>query len=387
MRTAFLALVLCASVAQLALAAPPSFTYPLFNGRDLSGWHVTRCETVVENGAILLKAGNGFVRTDHRYRDFVLELDWKALKNEAWDSGIYFRSAELPGPTGRAWPNQYQVNLAQGLEGNIKGLPGAESQGLVKPGEWNHFKLTAVGKTAELEINGKPAWRTEALKALDGYIGLQCEEPVGGQFEFRDIRITELGYQSLLGDKDLRGAEGYGWEGATADASSCWKLVDGVLECTGERGPWLRSLREYGDFNLRLEYKLKPGGNSGVYLRVPHKGDHRGRELADGPSGVEVQLLDDAAERYADIKPEQFAGSIYAVAPANPHVSRPAGEWNTLEIDCRGTKYRVVHNGVTVIDVDAEKFPELVTREMRGYLGLQDHREPVWFRNIRIAPE
>jgi hypothetical protein len=370
--------------AATALAATDGFTMPLFNGQDLSGWHVTKCEAVVENGLLVLKSGNGFVRTDHRYRDFVLELDWKARKPEMYDSGIYFRS-ELPGETGRPWPTRYQVNLAQGMEGNVKGLAGAESSGLIRTGEWNHFKLTVVGSTAELEINGQPAWKTDAIEAPDGYIGLQAEVPIGGQFEFRDIKVTELGYRSLLSASDLRGTDGYGWEGADAEAAKCWKLADGVLQCTGQPGPWLRSLREYGDFNLRLQYKLQPGGNSGVYVRVPRGGAHRGRELADGdPSGVEIQLLDDAAKRYADIKPEQFSASVYAVVAASPHVSRPAGEWNTLEIDCRGTDFRITHNGVVVVNANAEKSPELSHREVRGFLGLQDHREPVWFRNVRI---
>ena len=112
----------------------------------------------------------------------------------------------------------------------------------------------------------------EKVASPDGYIGLQSEVPSGGQFEFRNIQITELGYHSLLGASDLKGADGYGWEPGTGDAAPNWKLANGVLACTGERGPWLRSLKQYGDFNLRLEYKLQPGGNSGVYVRVPHDG-------------------------------------------------------------------------------------------------------------------
>jgi hypothetical protein len=385
MRRPLLVIAIVLARAALATAATDGFTMSLFNGQDLSGWHVTRCEAVVENGALVLHSGNGFVRTDHRYRDFVLELDWKARNTDKWDSGIYIRS-ELPGEKGRAWPTRYQVNLATGLEGNIKDLPGASSTGLVKPGEWNHFKLTVVGRNADLEINGQHAWHTDAVAAPDGYIGLQSEVPTGGQFEFRDIKITELGYNSLLDKSKLAGKDGRGWEGGSGDAAQCWKLADGVLECTGQPGPWLRSLKQYGDFNLRLEYKLQPGGNSGVYIRVPHDGAHREHEPGEThATGVEVQLLDDAAERYATIEPAQFAASIYKAAPATKHVSRPAGQWNTLEIDCQASAYRVTHNGVVVVDTDAEKTPELKRRELRGYLGLQDHREPVWFRNIRIA--
>ncbi len=62
---------------------------------------------------------------------------------------------------------------------------------LVKPGAWNHFRLVVVGKTAELLINGKQAWKINDLTPATGLIGLQCEVPGGGQFLFRNIRISE----------------------------------------------------------------------------------------------------------------------------------------------------------------------------------------------------
>lgn len=193
---------------------------------------------------------------------------------------------------------------------------------------------------------------------------------------------TEPGYVSLFNGKDLSG-----WEGAGSDASACWKVEDGLLVCTGQKGPWLRSLEQYGDFNLRFEYKLKSGGNSGVYVRVPKDGDHRGRDLNGGkPSGVEIQLLDDADARYAKLKDYQYSGSVYAIAPAKQRVSLPAGQWNTMEINCVGSRYRIIHNGTVIVDADDAEFPELKNRELKGYLGLQNHSEHVWFRSIRIGP-
>lgn len=353
------------------------YTSSLFNGQNLDGWHVTGCEVAVENGSLMLKSGNGLVRTDRRYGDFVLELEWKAHKPEKWDSGIYFR-CELP-PEGKPWPSRYQANLLQGQEGNVGGLAGATSTGLVKPGDWNHFKLTLIGKTASLEINGKPAWKVDGVEPPTGYIGLQSEVAGGGVFEFRNIRVTELGFESLFNGRDL-----IGWEGGGDDAAKCWKVEDGTLVCTGEKGPWLRSKDQFGDFNLRLEYKLKPGGNSGVYCRVPLDGSHQARK--DGLSGVEIQILDDADKRYADIKPYQFCGSVYAIAPATKHLGHPAGSWNTLEINCRGTSYRITHNGIVVVDAVEGEFPELKNRQLRGFLGLQNHSEHVWFRNVRVGP-
>jgi hypothetical protein len=162
----------------------------LFDGKTLNGWKVIACEAVVEDGAILLKAGNGMVRTERTYKDFVLEVDWKALSPDNWDSGVFFRCGDAP--PGQNWPKTYQSNLRKGIEGDVAELPAARSKGLTKPGEWNHFKLTVVGTTAELEINGKPAWKADGVKDPSGYIGLQAEIPGGGQFLFRNIRLLEL---------------------------------------------------------------------------------------------------------------------------------------------------------------------------------------------------
>ena len=133
-------------------------------------------------------------------------------------------------------------------------------------------------------------------------------------------------------------------KGRTQPAEKCWKVEEGTIVCTGEKGAWLRSAEQFDDFNLRLEYKIKAGGNSGVFIRVPENGDHHG----DG-AGIEVQVLDDKAGRYRDLKPYQYTGSLYAIAPATQHVGRDVGEWNELEINCRGTKYHVIHNGISIV--------------------------------------
>lgn len=345
----------------------------LFDGKTLDGWIVTGCKAAVEDGAIVLVEGDGLVRTHHRHENFVLELKWRARRTENWDSGIYFRAAAPA--EGKPWPSRYQANLRQNLEGNVGGLSGATSTGLVKAGEWNQFKLTVIGGTAAMEINGQPAWQADGVEPGAGFIGLQAEVPGGGQFEFKDIFLTEIGYRNLFNGQDLTG-----WEGGNGDAAKCWKAADGLLVCTGEKGPWLRSQEKFTDFNLRLEYRLKPAGNSGVYIRVPSDGNHHGPD-----SGIEVQVLDDAADRYKDLKDYQFTGSLYAIAPANPRVSREAGQWNSLEINCRGRAYHVIHNGIQVIDAADERFPELKQRLVEGFLGLQNHSEEVDYRNLRVG--
>jgi len=163
----------------------------LFDGKTLNGWTVIKCEAVVDDGDILLVSGNGLVQTEKKYRDFILEFEWKALRNDKWDSGVYFRYDSVP--QNRPWPDRYQVNLQQGREGNVGNLKGAESKGLAKAGQWNKFKLTVRGTMASLEINGKPAWQQDGLEGPEeGFIALQAEVPGGGQYRFRNIYLTEL---------------------------------------------------------------------------------------------------------------------------------------------------------------------------------------------------
>jgi hypothetical protein len=196
-------ILVCSSMAIWLVLAPRAVTaddvkapktgqrVALFDGKNLDAWAVLKCEAVVDQGEILIKAGNGLVQTRKKYSDFIIEYEWKALKDDNWDSGIYFRYDSVP--ENKPWPARYQANLRKGDEGNVGGLKGATSQGLFKNGEWNSFKLTVRGTTAEMQINGKPAWKATGLEGPEtGYISLQAEVPNGGQNRFRNIYITEL---------------------------------------------------------------------------------------------------------------------------------------------------------------------------------------------------
>ncbi len=178
-----------ALLARDAASADEKFV-SLFGGKTLDGWKVDKCDVEVQDGCIFLKGGNGWLRGEKTYGDFVLELEWKALRKEKYDSGVYIRAVP---PTGKAVsPRRNQVNLRQDLMGNIHDYKGAVARtDLVKPGDWNKFRLVVVGKTAELLINGKHAWKIDNLTPATGLIGLQCEVPNGGQFLFRNIRISE----------------------------------------------------------------------------------------------------------------------------------------------------------------------------------------------------
>ena len=360
-------------------SAAGGYTYPLFNGETLHGWSQENDgEAEIRDGAILLKAGNGWLRSDLIYTDFALHVEWKALQADGYDAGIYLRaSAE-----GRPFPKQgYQVNLLQGREGHINNLPGATTSGLIRPGEWNTFDITCRGETVSLEINGQPAYTVRGATIPQGYLGIQIEVPKGGQFLLRNLRVTELDHRSLLEGNELMH-----WEGAGQPAEVCWELRDGVLACTRPKGPWLRSKEQYGDFNLRLEYQLGPGGNSGVYVRVPAHGNHHRDNDDQPPAGFEVQILDDAAPKHAKLKDYQYSASVYDIAGADPRVSKPAGEWNTLEINCRGQHVTTTHNGAVVVNLTADTHPAITLRQPLGYLGLQNHGAGVNFRRLRIGP-
>jgi hypothetical protein len=372
--------VFLGGVAPMTAQAADGVRQTLFDGKSLDGWTLENdAEVEIVDGCLLLKSGNGWLRSAYQYRDFELDLEWKAIKAHEYDAGIYIRSAAA----GKPFPKPtYQVNLLEGKEGHIGTLPGASFQGLVKPGEWNRFQIRVVGDTVALTVNGQPAYKVGGLAQPQGYIGFQIEVPKGGQFLVRNVSLVELDYKPLFNGVDLAG-----WEGGGAPADVCWQVEDGVLVCTGtKKGPWLRTAEKYGDFSLRFEYLLSPGGNSGVYVRVPEDGLHHRADDTQPPAGFEVQVLDDAAEQHAKLRDYQYSASVYDIAGASPRITRPPGEWNTLEINCRGQHVTTVHNGRIVVNAHVDQYPLLGLRKTDGYLGLQNHSTVVKFRNLRLGP-
>jgi len=379
LRSLLSSILLGVGLPSFAAEKPTGHSYPLFNGKDLSRLTVENdCKVRVKDGAILLEAGNGWARSHHVYSDFKLHVEWKALKKAEYDAGIYIRTplGGKPFPRGG-----YQINLLQGKEGNIGNLKGASSSGLIKPGEWNTFDITVRGDTVETIINGKRAYKVGGIKNAVGFVGIQVEAPKGGQFLIRKFDVTELSHRSLFNGKDLTG-----WEGAGKPASDCWTVQGGDLVCLKKKGPWLRSKQTYGDFNLRLEYLVNNNGNSGVYVRVPKDGNHHRDDETKPPAGFEVQILDDGYGKKRKLKPYQYCGSVYDIAGASKHVGRKPGEWNSLEINCRGQHVTTIHNGVMIVDVTPEKYPKISLRQLKGYLGLQNHGGGVKFRHLRVGP-
>lgn len=135
---------------------------------------------------------------------------------------------------------------------------------------------------------------------------------------------------------------------------------------------WLK--KEYADFELDLEYKIPPKGNSGIYVRCQDKIDPTAR-------GIEVQILD-SHDKKGDLGHHDGGGIIRTSGPAK-NMNKPAGEWNRVVVRCQGSHMTVHMNGEQIHDVQLDQTP-MKDRPLKGWIGLQDHGLPLWFRNIRI---
>ena len=185
----------------------------------------------------------------------------------------------------------------------------------------------------------------------------------------------EEGFTPIFDGKSLAG-----WVGATDG----YEVEDGAITCKPKGGGNLYTEKEYADFVLRFEFQLTPGANNGLGIRAPLKGDA-------AYVGMELQVLDDSAERYKNLKPYQYHGSIYGVVPAKRGQQKPVGEWNEQEVICDGRQMKVILNGKTIVDanldeigkpVDGNKHPGLENKQ--GHIGFLGHGSKVSFRNLRI---
>jgi hypothetical protein len=189
------------------------------------------------------------------------------------------------------------------------------------------------------------------------------------------LHAGESGFTPLFNGKNLDG-----WQPAGAGKLESWSVKDGILTAT-PGGGWLATTQTYGDFILRVEWRLPTNGNSGVFLRA------RDLKTKTSPSqtAMEIQILDDDGPAYKklNLKPFQYSGSLYGFVPRSKAVYRP-GQWNTYEITCRGNQVVIVFNGAKVVDADLTKFPALLKRPERGHVGLQNHGSAVEFKRVEI---
>ena len=162
-------------------------------------------------------------------------------------------------------------------------------------------------------------------------------------------------------------------------------VEEGVLICPAEGGGNLFTEREYADFVLRFEFRLQEGSNNGVGIRSPLVGDA-------AYQGLEIQVLDNHSPRYKDkLRPTQYHGSVYDLAPARRGFLKPTGEWNQEEIRAVGRQIKVTLNGTVIVDFDLDSVtdPEVLEKHpglarSSGHIGFLGHGTKVEFRNIRI---
>lgn len=206
------------------------------------------------------------------------------------------------------------------------------------------------------------------------------------------------GWTLLFDGKTTNNWKGYGLSTFPANG---WEVADGTLHCVGSgmgeagNGGDLITDKKYRDFELSLEWKISEGGNSGIFILA--------QEIEGDPiwkSSPEMQVLDN--ERHPDAllgkDGNRKAGSLYDLIPAKPQNAKPAGKWNKVNIMCYQGTVVFKMNGETVVeyhlwtedwkkmvaDSKFKDFPNFVNPAKEGFIGLQDHGNDVWFRNIKI---
>ena len=131
---------------------------------------------------------------------------------------------------------------------------------------------------------------------------------------------------------------------------------------------------------------MTPGANNGLGIHAPLGGDA-------AYEGKELQILDNTADIYANLKPYQYHGSVYGIIPAKRGFLKPVGEWNTQEVVVKGDDVKVTLNGTVILEgnmkeaskngpADHKEHPGL--QRNKGHIGFLGHGAELWFRNIRI---
>jgi hypothetical protein len=330
-----------------------------------------------------------------------LWVDWKIGRHG--DSGIYLRGT----PQVQIWdpsdPNVQKHGAAKGSGAlwNNKKNERFPPEVADKPiGEWNRMFIRMVGPYVLVKLNDKKVvdnvvmenhYKPEMPVYMRGPIYLQTH---GAETQFRNVFVREIPASranrilAKIGGRDkefeplLNGEDLSGWIGAVDD----YEVVDGAIQCKPSRGGNIFTMDEYDNFIVRLEFKLPPGGNNGLALRAPVSQD----DLAY--LGMEVQILDDGAPKYADLHEYQAHGSLYGLAPAVRGYLRPNGEWNYQEVTLDGNHLVVRLNGYEILNVNIDEVREkpLDGKEhpgafrTSGHIGFCGHNDPVAIRNVRV---
>jgi len=417
------------------LAEPPKGFTPLFNEKDLDGWHGwaihgkgsnpadlaklspeertkkfddwtadAKKHWSVQNGELVNDGAGAYLATEKEYGDIELLIEYKTVAKA--DSGIYLRGT----PQVQIWDSNQKFDPKNptrrphlGSGGLFNNAPDAEGRDPLvladKPfGEWNTFRIIQVGERTTVYLNDKLVadgarmenyWDRALALPRTGKILLQTH---GGEIRWRNLFVREIGakeanellakrspsgFESIFNGKDFTG-----WEGVLEN----YEVVDNAIMCKPKKGGNIYTKAEYADHVIRLEYKLPPGGNNGLAIRYPGNGVHAATQ-----GMCEMQILDDTAAKYTKLDPRQFNCSAYGMVAAQRGYLRPVGEWNFLEVTVKGHWLRAELNGTRILDADISKVTEFKGNlkhpgrdNLKGHFGFAGHNDPVAFRNLQI---
>ena len=358
----------------------------------------------VENGELVNYGKGLFLTTDKNYGDFELLLEYKTVAGA--DSGIYLRGV----PQIQIWDStqeggKWKLGADKGSGGlwnnGPKGAPGRDP--LVKAdkpfGQWNQFHITMRDNLVTVILNERLVVDEAPLinywdrkTPIDQRKPLRNKGPIqlqthGGEIRWRNIYVKELapsccdpgdevGYVSIFNGKNLDG-----WNGPLSN----YEIKDGAITCLKGKEGTIYTERKFKDFSVKLEFKLPAGGNNGLAIRYPGKGN----AAYDGM--CELQVLDNTHPRYAKFDPRQFHGSAYGIVAAKKGFLKDVGEWNEQEVIVRGSTITVFLNDEIILDADLSKIKTFMAGKQHpglslteGHFGFAGHNDPVAFRNIRI---
>lgn len=354
----------------------------------------------VQNGELVNDGHGAYLATEKNYRDYELIIEYRTVPRA--DSGIYLKATpqvQIWDPTEKAKFNIGADKGSGGLWNNSAGAKGKDP--LVKAdkpfGEWNKFRILQIGDRTTVWLNDKLVvddavmenfWDRKKRLMNEGPIILQTH---GGEIRWRNIAVREIsteeanewlrnksgeGFQSIFNGNNLDG-----WTGARDN----YEVKEGAIICKKGKGGVLYTNEEYSNFVVRLEFKLPPGGNNGLAIRYPGKGDPAYAGMC------ELQVLDNEAAQYARLDPRQYHGSAYGMAAAQRGYLRPTGEWNFQEVHVTGSKIKVELNGTIILDTDLSDIKQYMANSphpgkdlTKGHFGFAGHNDPVMFRNIEI---
>ena len=201
----------------------------------------------------------------------------------------------------------------------------------------------------------------------------------------------------------FNGTDFTGWRQCNGTAMPAnWIIEDNAMKVftgegrrpgSGANGDILFSDKKFSNFELTIDWKASKMANSGIFFNIK---EVPGQAIYY--AAPEIQVLDNV-DATDNKDPTHLAGSLYDIIGADPKTVNPAGEWNTIVIRVLDGKVTHVQNGVKVVEYEmwTPAWDEMVANskfsrfpgwkegiDKEGYIGLQDHGYPVWFRNIKI---